>query len=63
MWNRDTLHYIVLHNAMHTGDIGLMEDLLLHLFFCFCGDSNHKYMVEILKLEQGLHCEWPEEVK
>ena len=63
MWNRDALHYIVLHDAMRTGDVGLMEDLLPHLFFRFCGGGNHKYAVEILELEQGLHREWPAEVK
>ncbi|TBU21646.1 hypothetical protein BD311DRAFT_782804 [Dichomitus squalens] len=63
MWNRDALRYIVLWHAMRQGDVGLMEDLLPHLFFRFSGGGNHKYAVEILKLLQGLHHEWPEDVK
>ncbi|KAI0744525.1 hypothetical protein C8Q76DRAFT_804787 [Earliella scabrosa] len=63
MWNRDVLYYLVLQRAMKTGDVGLMEDLLPHLFFRFCGGGNHKYAVEILELLQGLHKEWTNEVK
>ncbi|KAI1782399.1 hypothetical protein LXA43DRAFT_1104125 [Ganoderma leucocontextum] len=47
---------------MRTGDVGVMEDLLSHLFFRLCGGGNHKYVVEILELEQGLHREWPKEL-
>ncbi|TBU26765.1 hypothetical protein BD311DRAFT_779457 [Dichomitus squalens] len=63
MWNRDALHYVVLWHAMRQGDVGLMEDLLPHLFLRFSGGGNHKYAVEILELLQGLHREWPEDVK
>ncbi|TBU62392.1 hypothetical protein BD310DRAFT_1036622 [Dichomitus squalens] len=63
MWNRDALHYMVLWHAMRQGDVGLMEDLLPYLFLRFSGGGNHKYAVEILELLQGLHREWPEEVK
>ncbi|KAI0371405.1 hypothetical protein BV20DRAFT_942425 [Pilatotrama ljubarskyi] len=63
MWNRDALYYLLLHQAMQRGDIGMMEDLLPHLFFQFSGGGNHKYAVEILELLQGLHREWTPEVK
>ncbi|KAI0368261.1 hypothetical protein BV20DRAFT_1054231 [Pilatotrama ljubarskyi] len=63
MWNRDVLYYILLHRSMQIGDVGMMEDLLPHLFFRFAGGGNHKYAVEILELLQGLHREWPAEVK
>ncbi|CDO69446.1 hypothetical protein BN946_scf184817.g6 [Trametes cinnabarina] len=63
MWNRNVLYYLALDNAMRGGDIGLMEDLLPHLLFRFAGGGNHKYAVEILELLQGLHREWPDDVK
>ncbi|KAJ8481719.1 hypothetical protein ONZ51_g5810 [Trametes cubensis] len=63
MWNRDALYYLLLDGAMRQGDVGLMEDLLPHLFFRFSGGGNHKYAVEILELLQGLHREWTDEVK
>ncbi|KAI0756500.1 hypothetical protein C8Q80DRAFT_1278719 [Daedaleopsis nitida] len=63
MWNRDVLYYIILHRAIRTGDVGMMEDLLPHLFLRFAGGRNHKYAVECLELLQGLHREWPDDVK
>lgn len=63
MWNRDVLYYILLHRSMEAGDVGMMEDLLPHLLFRFSGGGNHKYAVEVLELLQGLHREWPQEVK
>ena len=62
-WNRDVLQYIVLDQAISHGDVGLMEDMLPHLLFQFIGGCNSKYSIEILELLQGLHREWPPDVK
>jgi len=32
-WNCDILQYIVFDQAIHHSDVGLMEDMLPHLFF------------------------------
>ena len=61
-WNRDVLQYIVLDQAIHHGDVGLMEDMLPHLFFRFVGGRNSKYATETLEALQGIHHEWPPEV-
>jgi hypothetical protein len=63
MWNRNVLHYIILDHAIRHGDIGLMEDMLPVLLFRFLGGSNKNYAIEVLELLQGLHREWPSEVK
>ncbi|KAI0630349.1 hypothetical protein C8Q77DRAFT_1219914 [Trametes polyzona] len=63
MWNRDVLYYLLLHQSMESGDVGMMEDLLPHLLYRFAGGGNHKYAVEVLELLQGLHREWPQELK
>ncbi|KAI0629150.1 hypothetical protein C8Q77DRAFT_1236530 [Trametes polyzona] len=63
MWNRDVLYYLLLHRSMQSGDVGMMEDLLPHLLYRFAGGGNHKYTVEILELLQGLHREWPQDLK
>jgi hypothetical protein len=62
-WNRDILQYIVLDRAVRYGDVGLMEDMLPHLLFRFMGGGNSKYAIEIMELLQGLHREWPPEIK
>ena len=62
-WNRDILQYIVLDQAICYGDVGLMEDMLPHLLFRFVGGRNSKYSIETLELLQGLHREWPPDVK
>ncbi|KAI0056259.1 hypothetical protein BV25DRAFT_1872872 [Artomyces pyxidatus] len=63
LWNRDMLRYVELQDAIKTGDIGRMENLLPYLLFRFAGGKNHKYAVEVLELLQGLHHEWPEELR
>jgi hypothetical protein len=63
MFNRDALQYVVLDHAIKHGDVGLMEDMLPHLLFRFAGSKNSKYTIEVLELLQGLHREWPDEVK
>ncbi|KAF4611552.1 hypothetical protein D9613_004492 [Agrocybe pediades] len=62
MWNRDVLQYIALDHAIRSGDVGLMENILPHLFLRFIGGGNGKYANEILELLQGLHREWTPEV-
>lgn len=63
MWNHNVLHYIVLDEAIQYDDVGLMEDMLLHLLFWFAGGHNNKYTVEVLEFLQGLQWEWPLEVR
>ncbi|KAI0696103.1 hypothetical protein BC835DRAFT_1414500 [Cytidiella melzeri] len=61
--NRDLLDYVNLDNAMHTGDVGRMIDLLPRLLFRYHGGSNWKYVIEMLELFQGLLREWPEDLR
>lgn len=63
MWNTDILPYLELTAAMKQGDVGRMEDLLPTILFRFAGGGNFKYTVEILEMLQGLHGEWPPEVR
>ncbi|KAI0634114.1 hypothetical protein C8Q77DRAFT_1056061 [Trametes polyzona] len=63
MWNRDVLYYLLLHQSMKAGDVGMMEHLLPHMLYRFAGGGNHKYAVEVLELLQGIHREWPPEVR
>ena len=63
MWNTDILPYLELTAAMKRGDVGRMEDLLPTILFRFAGGGNFKYTVEILEMLQGLHGEWPPEVR
>lgn len=62
LWNRDSLWYIDLSEAILTGDVGILEDTLPHLAFRFSGGGNSKYTLEILELLQGLHHDWPPEI-
>ncbi|KAF6752011.1 hypothetical protein DFP72DRAFT_1070712 [Ephemerocybe angulata] len=62
MWNRDVLQYLVLDEAVKTGDVGLMEKTLPHLYYRFSGSGNSKYAIEVLELMQSLYREWPAEV-
>jgi hypothetical protein len=60
---RDLLNYLNLDDAIKTGDIGRMEDLLPLLLFQFSGGSNSHYTIELLELMQGLYREWTPELK
>ena len=62
MFSRDVLQYIVLDEAVKHGRIGVMEDMLPHLFYRFSGGGSPKYAIECYELLQGLHREWPREV-
>ncbi|KAI0706131.1 hypothetical protein BC835DRAFT_1409762 [Cytidiella melzeri] len=60
---RDLLDYTALDNAMRTGNVGHMQDLLPRLLFCFQCGNNFKYTLELLELFQGFLCEWPDDLK
>ena len=62
-FNRDLLEYLELDLVIKVGDVGRMEDMLPRLLFWFVGGKNHKYAVEILELLQGLHHEWPGDIR
>ncbi|KAI0092039.1 hypothetical protein BDY19DRAFT_990787 [Irpex rosettiformis] len=60
---RDVLNYLELDDAMKTGDVGRMEDLLPRLLFRFNGGGSSNYAIEILELLQGLQREWTPELR
>ncbi|KAI0339474.1 hypothetical protein BDW22DRAFT_1456337 [Trametopsis cervina] len=59
---RDILCYLDFDNAMKTGDVGRMRDLIPRLFFRFHGGKNHNYARELLELLQGILHEWPDDL-
>ncbi len=63
LFNRDILNYIDLDDAMRTGDVGRMRDLLPRLIFRFIGGGNNNYVTECLEVLQGLEREWPDDLK
>ncbi|KAH9852593.1 hypothetical protein C2E23DRAFT_868457 [Lenzites betulinus] len=63
MFSADLLGYFTLCDAMRTGDVGQMEDLLPTMLFRFAGGGNHKYAVEVLELLHKLRREWPDELR
>ena len=63
MFSADILTYFDLRDAIHTGNVGRMEDLFSLMLFRFMGGGNHKYATEVLELMQKLRCEWPEELQ
>ncbi|KAJ7841734.1 hypothetical protein B0H14DRAFT_3109343 [Mycena olivaceomarginata] len=63
MFNMDVLPYLQLRQAIKTGDVGRIEDLIPTLLFRFSGGGNSKYAIEMLELLQGLHREWPEDLR
>jgi hypothetical protein len=50
LWNKDILEYLALSDAIKSGDIGMIKDLLPRLLFRFIGGTNAKYALEILEL-------------
>ena len=62
IWNKDILDYLILDDALRTGDIACVKDLLPRILFRFVGGRNSKYAIEILELLQGLNREWPDDV-
>jgi hypothetical protein len=63
LWNKDILDYLCLNDALSSGDVGIIQDLLPRLFFRFAGGTNSKYAIEVLELLQGLYREWPEDLR
>ncbi|EGN97847.1 hypothetical protein SERLA73DRAFT_56396 [Serpula lacrymans var. lacrymans S7.3] len=63
LWNCDVLRYIDLERAMECGDVGIMEETLPHLLYCFAGGNNKRYTIEVLELLQCLQHEWLPELK
>ncbi|KAJ6625547.1 hypothetical protein B0H10DRAFT_2430336 [Mycena sp. CBHHK59/15] len=63
MFNTDVLPYLHLRQAIKSGDVGRMEDLIPLLLFRFAGGGNSKYAIEMLELIQGLRREWPDALK
>ncbi|KAJ7159879.1 hypothetical protein C8R43DRAFT_1124238 [Mycena crocata] len=63
MFATDILPYLQLRQAIKSGDVGRMEDFIPMLLFRFAGGGNSKYAIEMLELLQGLHCEWPENLR
>jgi hypothetical protein len=63
IFNRDILEYMELDESVRRGDTGTMEDMLPRLLFRFAGGNSSNYTIEILELLQGLHREWPDDVK
>ncbi|PSS06545.1 hypothetical protein PHLCEN_2v3675 [Hermanssonia centrifuga] len=62
-FNRDILPFLDLDDAIKTGDVGRIRDLLPRLLFRFIGGGNSNYVTECLELLQGLEREWPEDLK
>ena len=60
---RDLLDYVNFDAAIKTGDVGFLQDILPRLLFRFIGGKNKNYAIEILELLQGLHREWPPDLK
>jgi len=60
---RDLLDYLEFDESMKIGDIRRIQDLLPQLLFRFVGGTNKNYALEILELLQGLHREWPPDLR
>jgi hypothetical protein len=58
----DLLEYVSLDQALTSGDIGHLQDMLPHLLFHFAGGGSKNYTTEILELLQGLEHEWPDDL-
>jgi hypothetical protein len=60
---RDLLDYIHLDDAIGSGDVGSIQDMIPRLLFRFAGGKNKNYAIEMLELLQGLQREWPDDLK
>jgi hypothetical protein len=60
---RDLLDYVSLDQALSSGDVGHLEDMLPRLLFRFVGGGSKNYSLEILELLQSLHREWPQDLR
>jgi hypothetical protein len=62
LWNKDILDYLTLNDAISSGDMGIIQDILPRLLFRFVGGTSSKYALEVLELIQGLYREWPKDL-
>ena len=53
----DLLDYVNFDTAIKTGDVGYLQNLLPYLLFQFIGGKNKNYIIKVLELLQGPHCE------
>jgi hypothetical protein len=60
---RDALLYIDFDYAIQHGDIGSIREHLPRLLLRFSGGHNNNYVIEMLEILQGLHHEWPDDVR
>lgn len=60
---RDLLDYLHLDDAIKAGDVGSIQDMIPRLLFRFAGGKNKNYAIEMLELLQGLHKEWPDDLR
>lgn len=60
---RDLLDYVNLDDAISTGDIGRVLDLLPRILFRYHSGKNWKYVIEVLEFLQGLDKEWPVDLR
>jgi hypothetical protein len=63
LWNKDILDYLTLNDAISSGDVGIIRDILPRLLFRYVGGTNSKYALEVLELIQGLQREWPDDLR
>jgi len=61
--NRGLLQFLVLNRAVKTGDVGVIEAMIPRLLFRYIGSHSKNYTKEMFELIQGLHHEWPEELR
>jgi hypothetical protein len=60
---RNLLDYVELDESIKYGDVGRLENLLPWLLFRFIGGQSKNYAIEVLELLQGLHREWPADLR
>ena len=60
---RDLLDYTHLDDAIKTGNVGSIQDMIPRLLFRFAGGKNRNYAIKMLELLQGLHKEWPDDLR
>jgi hypothetical protein len=60
---RDLLDYVSLDQALSSGDVGHLEDMLPRLLYRFVGGGSKNYSTEVLELLQSLRREWPEDLR
>jgi hypothetical protein len=61
-FNRDILVFLDLEDAIKTGDVGRMRDLIPRLLFRFIGGRHPNYTIEFLEVLQALENEWPDDL-